>query len=212
MQASFWHQKWSKGEIAFHQSKANPLLVAHLEKMNLANGSRVFIPLCGKTRDIAWLLDCGYRVVGIELSELAVVALFDELGVVPSMARVGELILFSAKGIDIFVGDIFALSAEFLGLVDLVYDRAALVALPENIRNQYSSHIVNITNAAPQMLINYVYDQRLYSGPPFSISKGELERHFAATHQLKLVETKVVVGGFKGKVPSTESVWLLEKP
>ncbi|MGZ8252407.1 MAG: thiopurine S-methyltransferase, partial [Methylophilaceae bacterium] len=71
MEASFWHNKWQRGEIAFHQSDANPLLVAHFEALNLPKGSRVFLPLCGKTLDIAWLLAGGYRVVGAELSEIA---------------------------------------------------------------------------------------------------------------------------------------------
>jgi thiopurine S-methyltransferase len=59
MEASFWHQKWEKGDIGFHRSEANAFLIEHFEKLNLAKGARVFLPLCGKTRDFAWLLTCG---------------------------------------------------------------------------------------------------------------------------------------------------------
>jgi thiopurine S-methyltransferase len=91
MEASFWHQKWERGEIGFHKSEANPLLTKHFEKLDLAQGSRIFLPLCGKTRDFAWLLACGYRVAGAELSELAIKELFHDLGVEPSISRMGEL-------------------------------------------------------------------------------------------------------------------------
>lgn len=211
MEASFWHQKWEKGDIGFHQSEANAFLIEHFEKLNLAKGDRVFLPLCGKTRDFAWLLACGYRVVGAELSELAINELFNDLGVEPIVSRVEKLTRYSAKDIDIFVGDIFDVSAEILGRVDAVYDRAALVALPANRRNQYTSHLMKITNAAPQLLICYEYNQQLMDGPPFSVSEAEVKHHYASAYQLKRLESKEVAGGFKGKVASIETVWLLQK-
>ncbi len=211
MKARFWHQKWDKGEIAFHEREANSLLIEHFEKLNLAKSNRVFVPLCGKTRDFVWLLACGYRVVGAELSELAISVLFDDLGVEPNITRVGTLTLYSAKDIDIFVGDIFDVSAELLGPVEAVYDRAALVALPENMREQYSSHLIKITAAAPQLLITYEYDQQLMDGPPFSINEVEAKHHYAATYLLKSVGSRDITGGLKGKVSSTETAWFLQK-
>jgi thiopurine S-methyltransferase len=210
MEASFWHQKWEKGEIGFHKSEANPLLIEHFEKLNLAQGSRVFLPLCGKTRDFAWLLACGYRVVGAELSELAIKELFDELGIEPNVSRMGGLDLYCAKDIDIWVGNIFDVSSEILGLVDAIYDRAALVALPASRRDQYTSHLMKITDAAPQLLICYEYEQQLMEGPPFSIPSEEVKHHYAAAYQLQPLESKNVVGGLKG-VTTIETVWLLQK-
>jgi len=210
MEASFWHQKWEKGDIGFHKSEANPLLIQHLEELKLAKSSRIFLPLCGKTRDFAWLLASGYRVVGAELSELAINELFDELGVEPKISRVGELTLYHAKDIDIWVGDIFDVSAEVLGLVDAVYDRAALVAMPANKRDQYTSHLMKITDMAPQLLICYDYNQRLMDGPPFSINEEEVKHHYADAYQLQPVESKDTVGGLKG-VAAIETVWLLQK-
>ncbi len=211
MEASFWHQKWERGEIGFHQNEANPLLIQHFEKLNLAKGSRVFLPLCGKTRDFAWLLASGYQVIGAELSELAIKELFIELGLAPEISKLGKLTHYSAKDIDILVGDIFDVSAEYLGSISAIYDRAALVALPAGIREQYTSHLMSISNAAPQLLISYEYDQLQMDGPPFSISEDEIKQHYGTSYQLKSVETKSVVGGFKGKVASTETVWLLQK-
>lgn len=209
MEANFWHQKWECGEIAFHQSEANPLLVAYFEQLKLPQGSRVFLPLCGKTRDFAWLLAQGYRVVGAELSELAIQDLFQDLAVVPEISTVGSLTHYRAKHIDIFVGDIFALSAETLGPVNAIYDRAALVALPAGMRVQYTSHLMDITDAAPQLLITYQYNQSLMDGPPFSITEDEVKQHYGTAYQLQLDECKEVVGALK--IAAKETVWLLQK-
>ena len=99
MKASFWHQKWERGEIVFHQNDTNPFLLKHFEKLELPKGSRVFLPLCGKTRDFAWLLTNGYQVVGAELSELAIRELFKELSLNPEISQLGKLIHYSAKNI-----------------------------------------------------------------------------------------------------------------
>jgi len=211
MDARFWHQKWERGDIHFHESEGSPLLKEHFEKLHPEKGCRVFLPLCGKTRDIAWLLACGYRVAGAELSELAIAELFKELGLAPEISKVGELVRYSAKDIDILVGDIFDVSAEYLGPVSVIYDRAALVALPACMRGQYTSHLMHITDAAPQLLISYAYNQLLMDGPPFSVNEDEVKQHYGATYQLTSVESKNVEGGLKGKVASTETVWLLQK-
>ena len=211
MEANFWHQKWERCEIAFHQSQANPLLVAHFDQLNLADGSRVFLPLCGKTLDIAWLLAGGYRVVGAELSQIAIDELFQSLGLRPQIAKVGALVHYSAKDIDIYMGDIFDLSAQQLGPVNATYDRAALVTLPANIRKQYAPHMISVTNAAPQLMIAYEYDQSLIDGPPFSVSQEELKQRYGTAYCMTALETKNVEGGMKGKAAATETAWLLQK-
>jgi thiopurine S-methyltransferase len=211
MEASFWHQKWERGEIHFHESEGNALLKEHVEKLNLVKGNRVFLPLCGKTRDIAWLLAGGYRVAGAELSELAIIDLFKELGAEPEISKVGNMIRYSATDIDMFVGDIFDLAAEHLGPIDATYDRAALVALPAGPRAQYSSHLINITNSAPQLLITFEYNQQEMDGPPFSVNADETRLHYGLAYQLTPVERKNVEGGLKGKVAALEIVWLLQR-
>lgn len=211
MDASFWHQRWEKNEIAFHQSKANPLLVEYFHQLSLAKGNRIFVPLCGKTLDISWLLSNGYRVAGAELSQIAIEQLFMELGVQPTISGVGEVDQWSAKDIDIFVGDIFAVSRKILGPVDAVYDRAALVAFPEGMRNRYTAHLTEITDKAPQLLITYDYDQNVMEGPPFSISNEEVKRHYRVNYDVTLIASADVSGGLKGKCAAKENVWLLKK-
>lgn len=209
MDPSFWHAKWEKSEIGFHQDEINPFLRQYFADLALASGSRVFVPLCGKTRDIHWLLACGYRVAGAELSRLAVEQLFAELGLAPSVSQAGALTRFAAENIDIFVGDIFDLAISELGPVDAVYDRAALVALPAAMRQEYSAHLAGMTGQAPQLLIAYEYDQGLQAGPPFSVSGEEVRRLYGQRFHLALVASADVPGGLKGKCPAQEHVWLL---
>lgn len=209
MDKEFWFQKWSTNEIGFHQSEANALLVAHIQDMGLPKGKRLFLPLCGKTLDIAWLMDQGYQVVGAELCVEAVNALFAELGVEPQVVERGNVLHYSAGGIDIFAGDIFDLTAETLGAVDGIYDRAALVALPSGLREKYSAHLRAITREAPQLLITFEYDQTAVPGPPFSISEDEVNAHYSETYSIACLESCQVPGGLKGICEATETIWLL---
>ena len=211
MDALFWHQKWERGEIGFHNDEVNPLLTGHFEKLNLGKGNRVFLPLCGKTRDISWLLGNGYHVVGAELSGLAIKQLFEDLNIEPDISDLGTLLHYSAMNIDIFVGDIFDVSTTHIGDINAIYDRAALVALPANIREKYTSHLLKITNAAPQLIITYEYDQQQMDGPPFSVTVDEVERHYGAYYLLNSVENNKTAEKFRGKVVYIETVLLLQK-
>jgi thiopurine S-methyltransferase len=209
MEADFWHQRWQQNQIGFHESEVNPTLVQHLPALGLAPGQRVFVPLCGKTLDLGWLVSQGFTVAGAELSELAVQQLFADLGIEPVVKAVGQLVHYKATGIDIFAGDIFNLSADLLGQVDAIYDRAAMVALPEAMRLQYASHLVSITNTAPQLLITFEYDQRLMDGPPFCVPNDEVRQHYAGHYAMKTLSNNPVSGGLKGKTEAIANVWLL---
>lgn len=210
MDTNFWLQKWEKNEIAFHESEANPVLVKYFTELSLVKGSRVFVPLCGKTLDIAWLLSKDYHVAGAELSQLAIEQLFMGLGVKPKISGSGEVSHYSAKNIDIFVGNIFHVSKKMLGPVDAIYDRAALVALPEEMRHRYTAHLTEITNTAPQLLLSFEYDQNLMEGPPFSVSNAEVNQHYRDRYDLTLLASTNIPGGLKGH-PAKENVWLLRK-
>ena len=211
MDPNFWHKRWEKNEIGFHQSAVNVLLSDHFSGLSLPQTSCVFVPLCGKTRDIAWLLSQGHRVVGVELSKLAVEELFVDLGVAPKISVQGELSRYSAPGLEIFVGDIFELSGDLLGRVDAIYDRAALVAFPTEMRGRYGAHVAAITQLAPQFLICFEYDQAVMNGPPFSIDRQKVHDVYGAHYQIEPITNRDVAGGLKGKYPAQETVWHLVK-
>ena len=210
METSFWRDRWQSNDIGFHEKDTNPALIKYFKELSLKAGSRVFFPLCGKTRDIAWLISNGYRVVGAELVELAIEQLFDELKVKPKISELGQIKHYNAKSIDIFVGDIFHVSKEMLGAVDAIYDRAAIVALPEDVRKRYTKHLMEITNQAPQLVLSFEYDQKQMEGPPFSVSNEELRRHYDQKYRLTLLATTDIPDGIKGKCAAKENVWMLK--
>tara|TARA_R110000772_G_scaffold41760_26_gene97245 strand:+ start:252 stop:1043 length:792 start_codon:yes stop_codon:yes gene_type:complete len=217
MQASYWHEKWKQGDIAFHQFKGSPLLKAHFSALQLPVQSRVLVPLCGKTRDIAWLVANGHHVVAAELHEAAVVQLFADMEIEPKVMHLVEpdLIHYQANPnglrIDIYVGDIFRLTETLIGKIDAVYDRAALVALPLMMREKYTGHIRNLTDNAPQLLISFDYQQDLLPGPPYCVNRDEIVQHYGDNYRISLLASEDVKGGLKGKIAANEEVWLLQK-
>lgn len=211
LDTNYWHQKWKTSDIGFHQIEANPLLVRYFKELSLAVGSRIFLPLCGKTLDISWLLKNGYKVVGVELSKLAIEQLFDDLQIKPKISSFGKMLHYQAENIDIFAGDIFSLSSEKVGYIDAVYDRAALVALTHETRKLYTKQIMKLTKKAPQLLICYEYDQGEMDGPPFSIGDKEVKQHYGEFYKLKLLGVGSVDGGLKSVCEADEKVWLLSK-
>lgn len=210
MHAEFWHKKWQEKQIGFHLNQANPLLVKYFNKLNLDKNSRVFVPLCGKTLDIHWLLNNGYQVVGCELSEIAIAELFTELAIEPEIQQHNSVLIYRGPGIEIFVGDFFNLTAEQLGSIHAIYDRAAYVALPADIRGSYARHLTQICQCAPQLLICFQYNQQQMAGPPFSIEDAEIKQHYQLDngYQLKLLDRPQLQDGLKG-VAAQEVVWHL---
>lgn len=210
MDANFWHDKWKTNVIGFHENQPNPLLLQHCNALTIAKNSRIFLPLCGKTLDIHWLLAQGFRVVGAELSVIAVDQLFAELGLSPQITPLDGLLHYQADGIDIYAGNIFDLSKSQIGEVDAIYDRAALVALPADMRIRYTQHLMQLTDAANQLLIAISYDQTQLQGPPFAIHASDVNAYYAADYHLRLLNTYPIEGGLKGQCPAQSNVWLLQ--
>ncbi len=210
MEPDFWHARWQDNRIAFHEGEPNALLVAHFSALGVPAGGRILVPLCGKSHDMHWLCGQGCRVVGVELSRLAVEQFFDERGVTPAISAVGRLERFEAGCVTLFVGDIFDLDRETLGSVDAVYDRAALVALPAPLRERYAAHLIALTATARQLLVTFEYDQARQAGPPFSVWAAEVHELYSAAYRLDCIEAREVPGGLKGLCPAQESVWSLQ--
>lgn len=209
MKPEFWQEKWKTNQIGFHESEGNTLLSRHFDRLGLTQNDRIFVPLCGKTRDIEMFLSRGLRVVGAELSELAICQLFEDLQIEPKITSLGVVTHYSAENIDIFVGNIFDVTREMLGSVDAVYDRAALVALPYELRNQYSEHLVDITNNAKQLVIIFEYESDTIQGPPFSVSDDDIKTRYQKYYDLTCLEDIIVTGGLKGHDIAREKVWYL---
>ncbi|MFH2134725.1 MAG: thiopurine S-methyltransferase [Pseudomonadota bacterium] len=153
-----WLEFWRDQRSDFHQSVVNPLLTKFWPELGLAQGSRVFVPLCGKSLDMLWLAQQGHEVIGIELSPVAVEAFFSENGLQPTQQQVGAFTLWRDGRISILCGDYFALTKADLGMIDTVYDRSALTALPEEIRNEYVAQLSRLVSDTAVVFLLTVED------------------------------------------------------
>jgi thiopurine S-methyltransferase len=194
MEADFWLQRWQEGQIGFHRHDVMPLLQKHWPSLQLPEGSRVLVPLCGKSLDMHWLAAQGHRVLGVELSPLAVMQFFEEAKLEPvrTTSRYGEH--FSAGTVEIVLGDAFCLDPALLADVAGVYDRAALIALPPDMRLRYRDTVYAALPAGCQgLLITVEYPQSEKAGPPFSVVQSEVEGLFAAPWRHTLLERRDIL-------------------
>jgi len=200
MDHDFWHERWRNNEIGFHESDGNPYLKKYHNKIISADNNRVFVPLCGKTRDIAFLLAKNCEVIGAELSEIAIQQLFDELGISPEIVEKASFKLYRGPRISVFVGDIFNLTESELKGVTAIYDRAAIVALPSSLRSRYAAHLVKTCKNVKQLVLTFCYDQTKADGPPFSVDAKHLNSLYSSHYQVNELQRSAIEGGLKGKI------------
>ena len=190
MDPDFWHQRWQARQIGVHQSAPHPFLERWWPSLNVAAGSRVYVPLCGKSLDMVWLSVRGYRVVGSELSSLAIEEFFGEQQRADvQIERQDPFERHRSGAFEIFVGDALQLTPELLGPVQAAYDRAALVALPPPMRERYARHFATLMPAGSRtLLVAFEYEQAIKDGPPFSVTPDEVVTLYGGTFRVEELE------------------------
>lgn len=148
-----WKAKWKADDIAFHQPQIHPHLIRFWPQLALPEGATVLVPLCGKSLDLGWLHQQGHRVIGVELSHIAIAAFFAERGLQPQRQRLGRFQRYWAGTLELWCGDLFDLRREDLGEVSAVYDCAALTALPAASRGHYVRQLSSLLAVGGQMLL-----------------------------------------------------------
>lgn len=194
MDPDFWQQRWREGRIGFHQDRVNPLLAKHWPSLALPTDSRIFVPLAGKSLDMAWLAAQGHRVLGIELSQLAVDQFFAEHGLQPASheSRLGTH--FTAGSIELVCGDVFALGASDLAGCAGVYDRAALIALPPLMRERYVHDVhARLPPGCRGLLVTLEYPPHEKQGPPFSIDRDQVQALYECEWNIDLLEHRDIL-------------------
>ncbi len=197
MKTDFWLDKWEKNEIGFHQQEINGHLQAYWQDLKLKPESQVLVPLCGKSSDMLWLCGQGHGVLGVEISPIAIRDFFDENGLVPHITRQGPFQRWETDGLAILQGDFFNLNASDVQEVGGVFDRASLVALPPELRQQYSQHLQQILpRGARILLVAFEYDQEVMAGPPFSVTEDELRLLYLQRYGIKPLFEMDVLDGY----------------
>ena len=211
-QKTNWKQSWNDGKIGFHLSDTNPSLrqYAHI----LEKEETILVPLCGKTLDMHFLHQTGHAVVGIELVLKAIHDFFQEWGVEPQKTQNKS----TFERITLINDNIFAVQPQDLPIIDGIFDRAALVALPTNLRPQYVEHLLSLLkDGGTILLITYDMPRPQEQGPPFAVRQEDVPHLFSQASSVELLkeihntpedEPRLV---FRNVAWSKEHIWRITK-
>lgn len=198
MEIEFWLERWNRGETGFHQQHVNPYLGYYYGEMGPTMekraGIRVFVPLCGKSRDLWWLQQNGYDTIGVECSEVAVEQFFTEQQLEFSKRKKGDHHSYTSGRLEILQADFFDLQAEDLGQITDIFDRASLVALPTTMRKQYVDKITALQQPGTRtLLITLTYPENEMDGPPFSVSEDEVRELYSDRFNIEKLAAKNIL-------------------
>ena len=189
MHHDFWHERWQTGQIGFHQSAVHPFLARWWPRLALTSEARVYVPLCGKSLDMVWLAERGHTLVGSELSAIAIRDFFAGRGLEPAQTGEAGFRRHAAGPFEILEGDALVLTPDLLGPVGAAYDRAALVALPPDLRRPYAESLARLLpRGAKALLVAFEYPQEMKGGPPFSVEAAEVSELFEPAFRVEQVE------------------------
>ena len=221
MEIDFWLERWDRGETGFHQQHINPYLGYYYGEKgpppSKRSEIRVFVPLCGKSKDLWWLQQSGYASVGVECSELAVEQFFSEHDLAYSKATRENHVSYKSDKLEILLADFFSLQAEDIGDFTDIFDRASLIALPEDMRRQYVNKITGLQRRGTRtLLITLTYPETQMDGPPFSVTEEEVNELYSDQFSIDKLAAKNILEDeprFKdrGLTSLTETAYKLTK-
>ena len=172
MQQVQWLERWTAGNTGWHQPTGSDTLKIFWPAMDA--GTRVLVPLCGKSVDMFWLAGQGLDVTGVELSPVAIEGFFSDHNLDYECTTVGPHKCYRATTapIVLYCGDYFEFSAPPF---DALYDRAALIALGPELRPSYAQHTSSLlNNDAFHLLDTLEYQQSQVAGPPYCVRPEEV--------------------------------------
>ena len=137
-----------------------------------------------------WLNNLGFKVVGVEFSELAVEQFFAENQLTFTKTSEEKFIRYDYQNIRIYQGDFFNLNAEMIKDTKAVYDRAAFIALPDDIAKKYTKKMYELFNESVKtLLITLEFEKKRGPiGPPFSTTIDKVNHFYQDYFKINLLE------------------------
>lgn len=191
MEKEFWKSRWESNQIGFHLNEFNPKLIAFFPRLQLIKNNIILVPFCGKTKDLLYLEEQGLVVIGVELSSLAVECFFAEnnLSYKKSSESNFEVYQCQEKNITLYCGDFFTFTKINNQTIDAIYDRAALIALPPEMRVSYSEVINSFLSKKARLLLITITYQENIEGPPFSVPESDVNRYYNQ-YKIEILDNK----------------------
>jgi len=199
MDAEYWLKRWRDGRTGWHREEVMPLLVQHWSALNVPRGARVLVPLCGKSLDMLWLSQQGMRVLGIDVSPIAIESFLAENQLharTRSTAEGTHYDVTNAPGgeIEIVNGDVFEIDPEVIAQCQAFYDRAALIAMPAWMRERLAIDVyLQLPAGSTGLLITLDYSEDEMQGPPFSVAGAEVHRLFDQQWNIEQLEHRDIL-------------------
>ena len=221
MDIAFWNERWGRGQTGFHQHHINPYLGYYYGEtgppLEKRSELKVFVPLCGKSKDLWWLQQNGYETLGVECSELAVEQFFTEQQLNYSRMNTESHVSYKSGKLEILLGDFFTLQADDIGNITDIFDRASLIALPEEMRREYVNKVTELQKPGTRtLLITLTYPENEMDGPPFSVSEKEVNELYRDNFKIEKLAAKNILEDEprfkdKGLTTLTETAYKLTK-
>lgn len=189
MEISYWESRWRKHNIGFHLPHVYEPLIRFWADSELPAKPTVLVPLSGKSLDIFWMMNQGARLVAVEAVEQAATEFFSENNIIPEKSKSHGFTILRFETLEFWIGDFFKLPASEMPAFDLIYDKAAITDLPEEIRRKYAEKILSLVNSTTRMATHHFeYNQEQMPGPPFSVSLSELNSYYSDMFKCKILE------------------------
>lgn len=197
-----WEDRWKNKRIGFHLADVNDVLKDHIEKLlpkkdeeeleKVCTNRRVFVPLCGKTVDMPFLVPMADEVVGVEGIRQALEEFAEEQAdlKVESKGIEGGFERFKGEKITLLRGDYFALDdSKTGGKFGVIYDRASIVAIDPELREKYVKIIGKLIAPGGRMLLVVLErrgeEEAMKMGPPHSIPEATARELFEGQEWVK---------------------------
>ena len=195
MELSYWESRWRKDKIGFHMPDGFPGLRKQWAGLELPENPRVLVPLCGKTEDMIYMEAKGAEVVGVEISEKAILDFFSDHRRQYEISNYAEFKIYSSQHIKLWQGD-FLKYPEQKSEFNLIYDKAALVALPPGKRPSYADKLANLAGPKYKILLHhFIYPSRRCQGRHLVSAGKEIDSYFSDRFSSHLLEENEIPAG-----------------
>ncbi len=179
MGIEFWLNRWKEGRVPFHHQTVQDDLIQFWPSVAEHQPRNILVPLCGKSLDMRWLQEQGLFVTGVDLSEIAIKSFISEQQLQVNTWQSDDIICFENNEYKLLAADIFKMDKKLITVQDAIYDRAALIALPEKLRAAYVECCLQWLKPGGIVLLKTLnYDQTQMEGPPYAVSPEEVYQLF----------------------------------